>query len=65
MIRADHINSTALYGFHPDFVREENDETPIHEEELEGVYAFDKSDAKWSGVFLVLVLALMLVLILH
>jgi hypothetical protein len=63
MIKAEHINNTALYGFHPDFVRKENDETPIHEEDLEREYVFDHSDAKWSGFFLLMVSVLMLYIV--
>jgi hypothetical protein len=55
MIHADHINNTALYCFHPDFVRHENDETPVHEEDSNWEYAFNRLDAYWTGVFLVII----------
>lgn len=55
MIHADHINNTALYGFHPDFVRHENNETPLHVEEGRFEFVFSKIDAYWTGVFLVIV----------
>jgi len=62
MIIADDINNTALYGFHPDFVREENDTTPFHEENVKGEeaeYLFNSADAHFTGILLSLVIGLM------
>lgn len=65
MIVAEEINNTALYGFHPDFVREENDQTPIHDEDLlTGEYQFDHHDSYLTGFMLSLVLSGMIAFVL-
>ncbi len=60
MIYADHINHTALYGFHPDFIRQQNDVTPIHNEDLKDEYEFDRSDSKLAGILFAMILMLLL-----
>jgi hypothetical protein len=58
MLQVDHINNTALYGFHPDFVRHEMDETPAHDENIETKLVFGDLREIWTEIFLVWVLVL-------
>jgi hypothetical protein len=60
MVSSDNVNYGALYSFHPDYIRHENDETPSHEDETNGTYGLDKDDSTWAGVLLILVLMLMI-----
>lgn len=59
MVNSNSIGYGALYSFHPDYIRYENDETPTHEDRSEVTYNLDNYDERWSGILLILVLLLM------
>lgn len=60
MVNPDSVNYGALYSFEPDFLRQVNDDVPVHEEQDSGYAGPVATDTVWSGILARLVLILMI-----
>ncbi len=60
MINTDKVTYGALYSFHPDYIRELNEEKTKDIELPNNSFDFDHYDSRWTGVLLFMIIMAMI-----